>query len=83
MAKSGFITVTGGLEVASDRLLAKMKKGVDIAQVTQVTHNFSENNIMTHAYLMYGFPTETEQETIDSLEEVRQLFERNCIQSAY
>lgn len=83
MAKSGCIAVTGGLEVASDRLLAKMKKGVDIAQVTRVTHNFSQNNIMVHAYLMYGFPTETEQETLDSLEVVRQLFEKNCIQSAF
>lgn len=83
MAQSGCIAVTGGLEVASDRLLAKMKKGVDIAQVTRVTHNFSENNIMVHAYLMYGFPTQTEQETIDSLDVVKQLFERNCIQSAY
>ena len=83
MAKSGCIAVTGGLEVASDRLLAKMKKGVDIAQVTRVTHNFSENNIMVHAYLMYGFPTQAEQETIDSLDVVKQLFERNCIQSAY
>lgn len=83
MEKSGCIAVTGGLEVASDRLLSKMKKGVDIAQVTRVTHNFSQNNIMVHAYLMYGFPTETEQETIDSLEIVRQLFEKNCIQSAY
>ncbi|WP_432411677.1 B12-binding domain-containing radical SAM protein [Rasiella sp. SM2506] len=83
MAKSGCIAVTGGLEVASDRLLSKMKKGVDIAQVTRVTHNFSKNNILVHAYLMYGFPTQTEQETIDSLEVVRQLFERNCIQSAF
>lgn len=83
MAKSGCIAVTGGLEVASDRLLAKMRKGVDIAQVTRVTNNFSENGIMVHAYLMYGFPTETQQETIDSLEVVRQLFEKNCIQSAY
>ncbi|WP_233530659.1 B12-binding domain-containing radical SAM protein [Gelidibacter salicanalis] len=83
MAKSGCIAVTGGLEVASDRLLAKMKKGVDIAQVTRVTHNFSEANVMVHAYLMYGFPTQNAQETIDSLEVVRQLFERNCIQSAY
>ncbi|WP_452231886.1 B12-binding domain-containing radical SAM protein [Lacinutrix sp. MEBiC02595] len=83
MAKSGCIAVTGGLEVASDRLLAKMKKGVDIAQVARVTNNFSKNNIMVHAYLMYGFPTQTEQETIDSLEVVRQLFERNCIQSAF
>jgi radical SAM superfamily enzyme YgiQ (UPF0313 family) len=83
MAKSGCIAVTGGLEVASDRLLTKMKKGVDIAQVARVTHNFSENSVMVHAYLMYGFPTQTEQETIDSLEVVKQLFERNCIQSAF
>lgn len=83
MAKSGCVAVTGGLEVASDRLLAKMKKGVDIAQVARVTHNFSQQGILVHAYLMYGFPTQTEQETIDSLEVVRQLFEKNCIQSAF
>ena len=83
MEKSGCVAITGGLEVASDRLLAKMKKGVDIAQVARVTDHFSKHNIMVHAYLMYGFPTQTEQETIDSLEVVRQLFERNCIQSAF
>lgn len=83
LAKSGCIAVTGGLEVASDRLLKKMKKGVDIAQVARVTNDFADNNIMVHAYLMYGFPTETEQETIDSLEIVRQLFLNGCIQSAF
>jgi len=83
LAKSGCIAVTGGLEVASDRLLAKMKKGVDIAQVAKVTNAFTEQGIMVHAYLMYGFPTETAQETIDSLEVVKQLFETNCIQSAF
>ena len=83
LAKSGCIAVTGGLEVASDRLLEKMKKGVDIAQVARVTKAFSDQNIMVHAYLMYGFPTETAQETIDALEVVRQLFENNCIQSAF
>ena len=83
LSKSGCIAVTGGLEVASDRLLAKMKKGVDIAQVARVTKAFSNENIMVHAYLMFGFPTETEQETIDSLEVVRQLFQTNCIQSAF
>lgn len=83
LSKSGCIAVTGGLEVASDRLLAKMKKGVDIAQVARVTKAFSNENIMVHAYLMFGFPTETAQETIDSLEVVRQLFQSNCIQSAF
>jgi hypothetical protein len=38
---------------------------------------------MVHAYLMYGFPTETAQDTIDALERVRQLFAAGCIQSAY
>ncbi len=83
LAQSGCIAVTGGLEVASDRLLAKMKKGVDIGQVARVTKNFTDAGIMVHAYLMYGFPTETDQETIDSLEVVRQLFLNGCIQSAF
>jgi radical SAM superfamily enzyme YgiQ (UPF0313 family) len=83
LAKSGCIAVTGGLEVASDRLLKKMKKGVDIGQVARVTNAFAKHGIMVHAYLMYGFPTQTDQETIDSLEVVRQLFENNCIQSAF
>ncbi len=83
MAKAGCIAVTGGLEVASDRLLEKMNKGVDIKQVAQVTHAFTQQNIMVHAYLMYGFPTQTSHETIDSLEIVRQLFANNCIQSAF
>ncbi|MCD8404562.1 radical SAM protein [Tenacibaculum dicentrarchi] len=83
LSKSGCIAVTGGLEVASDRLLARMKKGVDIGQVARVTKAFSDENIMVHAYLMFGFPTETDQETIDSLEVVRQLFQNNCIQSAF
>ena len=83
LARSGCIAVTGGLEVASDRLLKKIKKGVDIAQVARVTAAFSKFNIMVHAYLMFGFPTQTDQETVDSLEIVRQLFQNNCIQSAF
>jgi radical SAM superfamily enzyme YgiQ (UPF0313 family) len=80
---SGCIAISGGLEVASDRLLALIKKGVTVAQVAKVTDAFTEAGIMVHAYLMYGFPTQTEQETIDSLEMVRQLFEVGIVQSAF
>ncbi len=80
---SGCIAVSGGLEVASDRLLALMKKGVTVAQVARVADAFTEAGIMVHAYLMYGFPTQTAQETIDSLEMVRQLFDQGVLQSAY
>jgi len=80
---SGCIAVSGGLEVASDRLLELIKKGVTVEQVAQVTRNFTESGIMVHAYLMYGYPTQTVQETIDSLEMVRQLFELGIIQSGF
>jgi hypothetical protein len=80
---SGCIAVSGGLEVASDRLLALIKKGVTVAQVAQVTNHFTQAGIMVHAYLMYGYPTQTVQETIDSLEMVRQLFEAGVLQSGF
>lgn len=80
---SGCIAVSGGLEVASDRLLALIQKGVTVAQVAQACHHFTESGIMVHAYLMYGFPTQTVQETIDSLEMVRQMFELNILQSGF
>jgi hypothetical protein len=75
--------VSGGLEVASDRLLELIKKGVTVEQVAQVTRNFTESGIMVHAYLMYAYPTQTVQETIDSLEMVRQLFELGVLQSGF
>jgi hypothetical protein len=83
LAQSGCVAVSGGLEVASDRLLSLMKKGVTVAQVARVTRAFTDAGIMVHAYLMYGFPSETAQETVDALERVRQLFAAGCIQSAY
>ena len=83
LAESGCIAMSGGLEVASDRLLNLMKKGVSVEQVAQVTKGFSEAGILVHAYLMYGFPTQTLQDTVDALEYVRQLFENGCIQSGF
>jgi radical SAM superfamily enzyme YgiQ (UPF0313 family) len=80
---SGCIAVSGGLEVASDRLLALIDKGVTVAQVAKVNRNFIEAGIMVHAYLMYGFPSQTVQETIDSLEMVRQMFEIGVLNSAF
>jgi hypothetical protein len=80
---SGCIAVSGGLEVASDRLLQLIDKGVTVEQVAVVTRNFTEANIMVHVYLMYGYPTQTVQETVDSLEMVRQLFEVGVLKSGF
>lgn len=83
LAKSGCIAVSGGLEVASDRLLDLIQKGITVEQVARVTRNLTESGIMVHSYLMYGYPTQTVQETVDSLEMVRQLFEIGIVQSGF
>lgn len=83
LADSGCIAISGGLEVASDRLLNLMKKGVSVDQVARVTKAFADAGILVHAYLMYGFPTQTVQDTVDALEYVRQLFANGCIQSGF
>ncbi|MBV8063735.1 MAG: radical SAM protein, partial [Nevskia sp.] len=83
LADSGCIAISGGLEVASDRLLKLMQKGVSVEQVARVTRAFTDAGILVHAYLMYGFPTQTVQDTVDALEYVRQLFAAGCIQSGF
>ena len=83
LADSGCIAISGGLEVASDRLLTLMKKGVSVDQVARVTKGFSDAGVLVHAYLMYGFPTQTVQDTVDALELVRQLFVNGCIHSGF
>ncbi|AZA89530.1 bacteriocin maturation radical SAM protein 1 [Chryseobacterium nakagawai] len=80
---SGCVAVSGGLEVASDRLLKLIDKGISVEQVAKVTRNFTEAGVMIHAYLMYGYPTQTIQETIDSMEMIRQLFEMGILQSGF
>ncbi|MFT7519850.1 MAG: hypothetical protein ACI9MC_001994 [Kiritimatiellia bacterium] len=83
LAASGCVAVSGGLEVASDRVLKLMNKGVTVPQVARVTRGFADSGVMVHAYLMYGFPSQTLQETVDALEMVRQLFEAGCVHSAF
>jgi hypothetical protein len=83
LAAAGCVAVTGGLEVADERLLVLIEKGITIEQVVQVTKAFRDSGILVHAYLMYGFPTQSDQETMNSLEIVRQLFQHGLLQSAY
>ncbi len=83
LAQSGCIAVSGGLEVASNRILKLINKGVTVETAATVSHYMTSAGIMVHAYLMYGFPTQTMQESIDALDIVRQMFEEGLIQSAF
>lgn len=83
LAQGGCIAVTAGLECATDRLLALMDKGVGLSQAVRACEALAGAGLLVHAYLMYGFPTETAQETLDALEVVRLLFLRNAVHSAF
>ena len=83
LATSGCIAVSGGLEVASPRVLKLINKGVTIESATECIRNLNSNNIMVHTYLMYGFPSQTVSELFDSLGRVKDLFANQLIQSAF
>lgn len=83
LSDAGMVAVSGGLEVASDRLLRLMDKGVTVRQTVDACRNLRDAGIMVHTYLMYGFPTETLQETVDALETVRRMFDEGIVQSAF
>lgn len=83
LAEAGMVAVSGGLEVASDRLLKLMDKGVTIQQTVDACRHLRDAGIMVHTYLMYGFPTETLQESVDALETVRRMFDEGIVQSAF
>ncbi len=83
LAEAGMVAVSGGLEVASDRLLKLMDKGVTIQQTVEACRHLRDAGIMVHTYLMYGFPTETLQESVDALETVRRMFDEGIVQSAF
>ncbi|MDH5564181.1 MAG: radical SAM protein [Nitrospirota bacterium] len=83
LAASGCIALSAGLEAACDRLLALVKKGITVDQTVRVVQSCREAGILVHAYLMYGLPSETLGETLESLERVRQLFAHGLVQSAF
>ncbi len=83
MAASGCIAVTGGLETCHDRTLKLMRKGITVDGATRVLENLADAGILTHAYLMYGFPTQTKEETLQALETIRRLFDEGALHSAF
>jgi hypothetical protein len=83
MARSGCLAMSGGLECAHDRLLALMDKGITTAQAALAMRALCDAGILVHAYLMYGYPTQTAQETMDALEFVRRLFAKGDLHSAF
>jgi radical SAM superfamily enzyme YgiQ (UPF0313 family) len=83
LAAGGLLGVSAGLEVVTEKGFKRLGKGIDLESAVKALAAFKEAGILTHAYLIYGYWDEDEQELIDSAETLRQLFEQGLLDSAF
>lgn len=68
MQRSGLESIFFGLESASPRILKLMNKGIDIKQAERILQDCYELNIEVSVGVMFGYPTETEEDIVTTLE---------------
>src|ERR1035438_45310 len=67
MRQNGCVLMNVGLESANDRILRLMRKGYTVAHAEQVMINMSEAGMALHTYVICSFPTETPEESENTL----------------
>jgi hypothetical protein len=67
MKRAGFIFLMFGLESANDRVLALIDKGTCKDVEREVLRKSAEAGIWNHAFLFFGFPTETADEARETI----------------
>jgi hypothetical protein len=83
LAAGGLVGISAGIEVATEAGFRRIGKGIGLTDVVRACAAFKEAGILTHAYLIYGYWDEDEQEIIDSAEILRQLFAAGLLDSAF
>lgn len=79
----GLIGVSGGIEIATGTGLDSISKGTDLDSIVSACCAFKEAGILIHAYMIYGYFGETEQDTINSMETLRQLYAAGLLDSCF
>jgi radical SAM superfamily enzyme YgiQ (UPF0313 family) len=62
-----------GLEAYNDRLLQLMNKATNVKLINRVLKNMKQAGLKAGVYMMVGTPTETKQEALDGLAEIKRL----------
>lgn len=73
MKRSGCNRVKIGVESGSDRILKKIKKGINKDQIRRAVSLIRKAGIDFTIYLMIGFPTETDEEVHETIDFAREL----------
>ena len=83
LSSGGLIGVSGGIEIATGTGLDSISKGTDLDSIVSACCAFKEAGILIHAYMIYGYFGETEQDTINSMETLRQLYAAGLLDSCF
>lgn len=83
LSYSGLTAVSGGIEIATGDGLSAVNKGTTIENIVAATCAFKEAGILVHSYMIFGFYQQSEQDLINSMETLRQLFAAGLLDSAF
>jgi hypothetical protein len=83
LSAGGLIGVSGGVEIATESGFKRLGKGGELRDAAGACAAFKEQGILAHAYLIYGYYDEDDQEIADSAEITRQFFQNGLIDSAF
>jgi len=68
LSDNGLKMVIWGVESGNQRILDLMKKGTNVQDVNQVLIDAHNSGIKNVLYIMFGFPTETKTEFLDTIQ---------------
>lgn len=80
LSQAGFKLIRWGIETGNPRILKLMNKGTNIVDTISVMKNSYEAGIWNHAMVIFGFPTETKQEALETVNFLEK--HSDCIQSS-
>ena len=83
LAYGGLIGVSAGLESATGNGLNAIHKGTDLESIVGACCAFKEAGILVHAYMIYGYWWEKEQDLINSMETLRQFYANGLLDSCF
>ncbi len=83
LAYGGLIGVSAGLESATGNGLNAIHKGTDLHSIVGACCAFKEAGILVHAYMIYGYWWEKEQDLINSMETLRQFYANGLLDSCF
>jgi len=78
MKKAGCFNIHMGIESGNPRILKKMDKRVTVEQIKESIKRINEAGILSSASFMLGYPTETEEEIMETINFAANAGLSNC-----